>query len=485
MLAIGTQQAPETAIAAPQVTPQKAEGASLKGSVDKPGENPVENPTSPRALLQGQYVSPLNGKAAISTNTAAMFAGPKSLGREWVFEGGFEKQVDPLFGQPEQAQPETGKDLEVLSKGGDARVSLIPTDAAAGAEMATDGKSTDGKSMSKAHAVEPGFTKAAMVPAPDGVVREMHVAGAVQGPLQRSVQGSVQETTERTASLAGLSGSEFVRARAGVHEGSLDSGNGGHGGGNQGAFESPERGRPDLKVVEGGVKGRRVSLDSLPKRRLPDEVAGGPQVTSAPDLALHVKPPVEVAGHVVKGAMSRDRLSSEALLGVSTQIRNLSGLGGGEIKLRLKPENLGELHVRVVAQGRNVGLQIRASDEQAKRVIEESMSHLKESLATQSLTLGKVDVSVASGAAFSGGSSFNGGDGLAQQHQGASQSFSDWTSQGNSQGFHGGTPWESSASDRGTMVTSRKNASAGMARVMAAGAPRANTGVNGRLDVTA
>ena len=68
------------------------------------------------------------------------------------------------------------------------------------------------------------------------------------------------------------------------------------------------------------------------------------------------------------------------------------------MKIRLNPDHLGEIHVRVSAGGKSgseVGLQIQASDERAKRILEESISSLKDGLASQSLTLSKIDVQVA------------------------------------------------------------------------------------------
>jgi flagellar hook-length control protein FliK len=102
----------------------------------------------------------------------------------------------------------------------------------------------------------------------------------------------------------------------------------------------------------------------------------------------------EVTAHVVPGAMSQDRLSSDALIGVGNGIRQISLKGGGEMRVKLKPENLGELTVRVFTDGSRVSLKIQASDEQAKKVIEESMKFLKENLSAQNLVLSHVDLSV-------------------------------------------------------------------------------------------
>ena len=111
---------------------------------------------------------------------------------------------------------------------------------------------------------------------------------------------------------------------------------------------------------------------------------------------------VEIPANVVPGAMSRDRLSTDSLIGLSTGIRNLTQQGSGEIRVRLKPGNLGELNIRVITDGNRVGLHIQASDEKAKAVIEESMVHLKESLSAQHMTLSQVDLTLASSPVLTG-----------------------------------------------------------------------------------
>ena len=98
------------------------------------------------------------------------------------------------------------------------------------------------------------------------------------------------------------------------------------------------------------------------------------------------------------------------------------------MKIRLNPDHLGELHVKVMTRGNQVGLQIQASDERARKILEESMSSLKTSLAAQHLTLGQFDLTVAQAASPSGQSS--GGD-LPGQAQGqAQQQSGDFFGQG-------------------------------------------------------
>lgn len=114
------------------------------------------------------------------------------------------------------------------------------------------------------------------------------------------------------------------------------------------------------------------------------------------DSEAPISSSIQVSGNVVSGAMSKERLSSESLSTLTTNIRGLSGQGGGEIRMRLKPENLGELNIRVSTLGNQVELNIQSSDDRTKKIIEESIGYLKESMSSQNLNLASVDFSVAS-----------------------------------------------------------------------------------------
>ncbi len=169
---------------------------------------------------------------------------------------------------------------------------------------------------------------------------------------------------------------------------------------------------------DAGLTGdRRSPLSKLSSGSNPASEAMAANLVGAEHLAGarglqggHTPPPVaEISGHVVQGAGAKDRLSHESLLGVATSARELNAQGGGEIRVRLKPDNLGELNMRVTTHGNQVALHIQASDEKAKLIIEQSMASLKTSLAQQNLSLGKVDVTVAH-AAQQGQASDNRGD---------------------------------------------------------------------------
>ena len=106
---------------------------------------------------------------------------------------------------------------------------------------------------------------------------------------------------------------------------------------------------------------------------------------------LHLGPTLEAP--VTQGTAGRNILSHDALNQISHQVNLLSkAKQDGEIKIRLKPDHLGELMMNVKTNGQHVTLEIKAQDHESKRIIEESLGRLKDSLATRSLDLGKVEV---------------------------------------------------------------------------------------------
>ena len=150
------------------------------------------------------------------------------------------------------------------------------------------------------------------------------------------------------------------------------------------------------------------------------------------------------------------------------------------MRIRLKPDNLGELHLRVVTDGTQVGLHIQASDERAKKVLEESIGHLKEGLASQNLSLGKLDVTVAQAVQNS--------DAQMRQDsnsQNPNQAWSgDWASQNqsnreNSEGRQNRYLSGDDASSKSSEAMAQARAQSMMGRNSSAAA------ASGRLDVTA
>lgn len=291
-----------------------------------------------------------------------------------------------------------------------------------------------------------------------------------------------------------LSGSEYLGALAATRA-QPSMRNAAESGMQGGDSQSPPSKDGKFRLIEGGAlgagaKGRRAIGGDFGL-----EATGASALAVPAHAALHPASvngsgkTLELNGQVVQGAMSRNRLSTDAMVGLSSGVRELSQSGGGEIRLRLNPNNMGEITMKVMTDGRHVGLQIQASDDRAKRVIEESIGTLKESLAQQQLTLGAVDLTVARGPGLTGGQDFsssqNSQQGQSQSNDGlASQGWN--LNQGSQQQQHSGrqegSPYAGSSYER--QSSSVASASAPMAA--AAARARASASVDsGRLDVIA
>jgi flagellar hook-length control protein FliK len=100
-----------------------------------------------------------------------------------------------------------------------------------------------------------------------------------------------------------------------------------------------------------------------------------------------------IDAHVTQGSAGKAVLSHDALHQMTQQVNLLSqAKQDGEIKIRLRPDHLGELQMSVKTQGQNVAIDIKAHSVEAKKIIEESLGSLRASLSEQNLNLSRVDV---------------------------------------------------------------------------------------------
>lgn len=400
-------------------------------------------------------------KAAASLNTGAAIAGLKPWSKDWVFEGRPQpgaQPIQPLFA-PKDEQPGSLAELEQLIAAAAVQAGMeeapgtmqdVPGALPAGgfpkvarnAQEVRDDLDTQDilrQMRSGADITTPGMQGGVNATDLTGLNGNLEASG-----LKTSHAGSAPKGS--AAGVSALSGAEFLSTLNAVRDNSaagaaLQSGqsgwNGTSGEGQQGREERQGQAgigsRPDFRVIDGGAKDKRkvefgqdASAAQLGVSTLAVDRLGKGDM---------VRPPLTVTGHVTQGAMAQNRLSSESLLGLSNGIREIKAQGGGEIRVRLKPENLGELHLRVVTNGSNVGLQIQASDNHAKKVIEETLSHLKDSLASQNLSLGRVELTVAPAAQGSESDASRRQD-QGQQPQGQ-QAWQDMMGQSNPNGQQG------------------------------------------------
>ncbi len=143
------------------------------------------------------------------------------------------------------------------------------------------------------------------------------------------------------------------------------------------------------KLAFGEEQSPALSLDSSTLVQVPG------QLGSPPELASKQAPKSEVTAQVLGNPGRPERLAPEGLSNMGLGILRTSYQGGGEIRVRLRPDHLGELNIRVLTDGNRVALKIQASDERSKKILEESLGSLKQNLSAQNLSLGTVDLSVA------------------------------------------------------------------------------------------
>jgi flagellar hook-length control protein FliK len=100
-----------------------------------------------------------------------------------------------------------------------------------------------------------------------------------------------------------------------------------------------------------------------------------------------------VEAPTTQNALGKTILSQESVQQVAGQVNQLSqARQDGEIKIRLRPDHLGELMMNVKTQGHQVAIQIKAHDGESKKIIEESLGALRDSLSKQNLSLSQVEV---------------------------------------------------------------------------------------------
>jgi flagellar hook-length control protein FliK len=69
--------------------------------------------------------------------------------------------------------------------------------------------------------------------------------------------------------------------------------------------------------------------------------------------------------------------------------------GGGEMKMKLKPEGLGELNLKVLVKGSEVSVEVLTASDEAKKILEKGLHELKSSLSAQKLSVEHIRIDTA------------------------------------------------------------------------------------------
>jgi flagellar hook-length control protein FliK len=137
-----------------------------------------------------------------------------------------------------------------------------------------------------------------------------------------------------------------------------------------------------LKIKDGGKKDKLEALTGK------EAFAG--TLASRFENGPHIK---TIDAPVTQGPAGKNVLSHDAIHQMTQSVNMLSqARQDGEIKIRLRPDHLGELHMSVKTQGQHVSIEIKAQNSESKKIIEASLASLKDSLGQQNLTLARIDI---------------------------------------------------------------------------------------------
>lgn len=125
---------------------------------------------------------------------------------------------------------------------------------------------------------------------------------------------------------------------------------------------------------------------------LPERPGAGPgEVESLPwsPASTSGLPRLDLAAAFPTPLPLQDRRFAESLGG---RLQWLADQGGGEVRLRLSPEGLGPVEIRLQLDGDRVDLAMHASLAETRQALEQALPKLREMLAQGGLQLGQADV---------------------------------------------------------------------------------------------
>ncbi len=94
------------------------------------------------------------------------------------------------------------------------------------------------------------------------------------------------------------------------------------------------------------------------------------------------------------GKTGEGDVSQASIQQIMKQAQYMIKKGGGESKIQMSPEGLGQLHMKVVVNEGKVNLEMTAETKEAKKALESSLNDLRSSLGQHKLTVDQVKVDV-------------------------------------------------------------------------------------------
>lgn len=163
------------------------------------------------------------------------------------------------------------------------------------------------------------------------------------------------------------------------------------------AGDSPnEQGSRDLSNSIGGSGQKKVSVEDMNFRQMAEALNGDRSLSQGQSPGSG-----RIGNHIgTEGlALSKPSYDNEGnIKEIMNQAQYLIKNGGGEMKVKMSPEGLGELQLKVLVSDGKVNVQMVTETKEAKNAIESSLADLKNSLSAQRLSVEHVKIDVVAAA---------------------------------------------------------------------------------------
>ena len=141
----------------------------------------------------------------------------------------------------------------------------------------------------------------------------------------------------------------------------------------------------DSQTEKGNDPLKELKVDSLKNE-------SGLHVGQSQDFKNHMATPLEKTGTAVTLSQLLEK-REENVQEVVKQAQYLATKGGGEMTVKMSPDGMGEIQLKVLMEGGRLNIEMQTQDKSVKKLIEDSLTELKSGLAAQQLSVDHVRIS--------------------------------------------------------------------------------------------
>lgn len=144
-----------------------------------------------------------------------------------------------------------------------------------------------------------------------------------------------------------------------------------------------------------GSGGSESQSQSLPKFDASNDLAAQVQALHAgqrSSFQSHLGAAAGAGAVANKPEAGTDAMKDENIREIMNQAKYLVTKGGGEMTVRMTPEGMGEVQLKVALENGKINIEMNSQDKSVKKMIEESLSDLKSSLASHQMRVEHVKI---------------------------------------------------------------------------------------------